>query len=54
MDQWKVVEKNDRYALHLITWSKERGLKWIEEYGDSGMFTDKTLCKDSFIVIKNL
>ena len=53
MNAFKVVEKNDHNALHLLTWSIERGEMWIEKYGDSGMFTDKTLTKDSFEVIKN-
>ena len=37
----KVVEKNNPNAVHCYTWSKD---------GDSGMFTDKTLGKDSFVV----
>jgi len=52
MTQFKVVEKNNVNALHAITWSRERGLKWIEKYGDSGMFTDKSLTKKSFVVVK--
>lgn len=51
MNTWKVVEKNNHLALHLLTWSKQRGLDWIEQYGDSKMFIDKTLNKDSFDVI---
>lgn len=53
MAKFKVVEKKDNHAVHLLTWSKERGERWIERYGDSGMFTDKTLTKDSFEVIEN-
>ena len=53
MQNFKVVEKNNPLAVHLLTWSKERGEKWINEMGDSEMFTDKTLTKDSFIVIEN-
>ena len=49
--EYKVVEKNNPLAVHCITWSLERGQQWIEKYGDSGMFTDKTLNKDSFKVI---
>lgn len=49
---FKVVEKNDNYAVHCLTWSKERGEEWIEKYGNSEMFTDKTLNKDSFEVIE--
>jgi len=52
MHDYKVVEKQNHLAVHCITWSEERGLEWIEKYGDSKMFTDKTLTKDSFEVIK--
>lgn len=52
MSKWKVVEKSDHLAVHAYTWSKERGEEWIEKYGDSKMFTDKTLTKDSFEVIE--
>lgn len=47
-----VVEKNNHLAIHVITWSEQRGLEWIEKYGDSKMFMDKTLTKDSFEVIR--
>jgi len=53
MSSHKVVEKDNHLAVHCLTWSEERGLKWIEKYGDSKMFTDKTLTKKSFEVIKN-
>lgn len=53
MQNYKVVEKNNHLAVHCLTWSKERGELWIEKYGNSGMFTDKTLTKDSFEVIEN-
>jgi len=49
--EYKVVEKNNPLAVHCITWSKERGEQWIKQYGDSKMFTDKTLNKSSFVVI---
>lgn len=52
MPNYKVVEKDNHDAVHLITWSKERGEEWIDEYGDSKIFTDKSLTKDSFEVIK--
>ena len=52
MSEWRVVEKANPNAVHCVTWSLERGLEWIEKYGDSGMFTNKTLNKDSFTVIK--
>jgi len=51
MEKWHVVEKSNHNAVHCITWSYDRGLKWIEKNGNSGMFTDKTLNKDSFTVI---
>lgn len=51
MDSWKVVEKNNHLAVHCLTWSKQRGLDWIEKYGDSKIFMDKTLTKDSFEVL---
>lgn len=53
MARFKVVEKDNIHALHLLTWSYERGLLWIEKYGNSGMFTDKTLTKESFVVLEN-
>lgn len=52
MSEYKVIEKNNPLAVHCITWSEERGYQWIERYGDSKMFTDKTLTKESFIVVK--
>ena len=52
MNTHKVVEKNNHNAVHLLTWSKKRGEQWIEQYGNSGMFTDKTLTKESFEVIE--
>ena len=48
----KVVEKHNHNAVHLLTWSKSRGEEWIETYGDSKMFMDKSLTKDSFEVIE--
>ena len=50
---YKVVEKKNKHAVHCITWSEERGNQWIEKYGDSKIFTDKTLTKKSFKVIKS-
>ena len=51
---YKVVEKANRNAVHCITWSIERGEKWIKEYGSKkGHFVDKTLTAESFEVIKN-
>lgn len=52
-DKYKVVEKKNKHAIHCLTWSKERGRQWIERYGDSKIFTDKTLTKDSFEVVLN-
>ena len=51
MADFKVVEKNNPLAVHCLTWSKERGELWIDKYGGSGMFTDKTLNKNSFKVV---
>lgn len=53
MDKFKVVEKKNRHHVHCLTWSYERGLDWIERYGDSKIFMDKTLTKDSFEVVRN-
>jgi len=50
--EYQVIEKNNPLAIHCITWSLERGLYWIEKYGNSGMFTDKTLTKNSFKVVE--
>jgi len=50
--RWKVVEKSNPNAVHCFTWSKERALEWIEKYGDSKMFTDKSLTKESFIAVE--
>ena len=51
MEKFKVVEKENPHAVHCLTWSKERGEAWIEMYGDSGMFTNKALTKESFKVV---
>lgn len=48
---FKVVEKKNRLAVHCIADSYERALAWVEKYGDSKMFMDKTLTKDSFTVV---
>lgn len=52
MAKFKVVEKNNENAVHAYTDSEERALEWIEKYGDSNMFVDKTLTKNSFEVIE--
>lgn len=52
MSDYKVVEKNNHLAVHCLTWSRSRGEHWIDRYGDSKMFMDKTLTKQSFEVIK--
>jgi hypothetical protein len=52
MGTHKVVEKNNVHALHAICWSYSQAEKWINKYGDSGMFTNKSLKKDSFKIIK--
>lgn len=53
MGNFEVREKKNPLALHCITWSEERAKLWIEKNGDSGMFTDKTLNKDSFCIYKD-
>lgn len=50
--EFKVVEKNNALAVHCITWSRERAQEWIERYGDSGIFADKTLRRDSFCIVE--
>lgn len=52
MSEWKVVEKDNKNAVHCLTWSKERAEYWIKTNGDSGRFMDKTLTKDSFIAVE--
>ena len=49
-NDWTVVEKENPLAVHCVTWSKERAEAWIERYGDSKMFMDKSLTKASFEV----
>lgn len=51
MNRFAVVEKDNPLAVHCLTWSRERAEEWIERYGDSGIFTDKTLTRDSFTVV---
>ncbi|WOK01506.1 hypothetical protein [Pseudomonas phage UF_RH7] len=51
MEKYKVVEKKNPLAVHCLTWSKQRAQEWIEKYGDSKMFTDKTLNRDSFTIV---
>ena len=53
MDKYKVIEKDNPLAVHCITWSEESGKAWIERYGDSGIFMNKTLTKESFKVVEN-
>lgn len=48
--KFKVVEKQNHNAVHLITWSRKRGEQWIKENGNKGWFTDKTLTAESFEV----
>ena len=52
MNTHKVVEKNNINALHCLTYSLERAKQWIEKYGDSNMFMDKTLTKESFKIVE--
>lgn len=48
---WKVVEKDKPLHVHCLTWSRQRAEAWIEKYGDSKIFMDKTLTRESFIAI---
>lgn len=45
---YHVIEKENENALHAICSSMESAKKWIEKYGNSKMFMDKTLTKESF------
>lgn len=51
MSDYKIVERDNPLVVHALTWSEERARYWIERYGDSGIFTDKTLSKTSFIIV---
>lgn len=51
--QYKVIEKQNKNALHAICYSFDGAIKWIERYGNSKMFMDKTLNKDSFEIIQS-
>lgn len=44
----RVVRGKKDGVIYVHTWSEERCLEWIEKYGDSGIFMDKTLTKASF------
>lgn len=48
---WKIVERANPNALHALCDSRERAQFWIDTYGDSGIFTDKTLTRDSFEIV---
>jgi len=52
---FKIVEKNNRLAVHCICDSLERAKHWLYVkapfYADNGYFMDKTLNADSFIII---
>lgn len=52
MNKYAIVEKENYQAVHAYTWTKERAEAWIEKYGDSGIFTDKSLNKDSFVIVQ--
>ena len=52
MSKWVVVEKENYNAVHCYTWTEQRAIEWIEKYGNSGMFTDKTLNSDSFTYVQ--
>ncbi len=48
---YHVVEKDNPLALHGVCYSQESAERWIERYGDSRMFNNKTLTKESFKVV---
>lgn len=52
MMEWHVIEKNNPLAVHLHTWSEQRCKEWIEKYGDSKIFMDKSLTKESFTYVR--
>jgi hypothetical protein len=52
MTEYVVREKTNTLAIHCITWSQARGEQWIDQYGDSKMFMDKSLTRDSFEVVE--
>ena len=51
---FKVVEKQNLLAVHVICDSRERAQFWIDvkapEYAAKGYFMDKTLTADSFTI----
>ena len=51
---FKVVEKQNPLAVHVICDSRERAQFWIDvkapEYAAKGYFMDKTLTADSFTI----
>jgi len=51
---FKVVEKQNSLAVHVICDSRERAQFWIDtrapEYAAKGYFMDKTLTADSFTI----
>lgn len=55
MYQFKIVEKNNPLALHALCYSLESAQKWIDVnapmYVERGYFMDKTLTKDSFVIV---
>lgn len=50
--EYKVVETDNKLAVHCLTWSRERAQQWIDKMGDSGLFSDKSLSKDSFTIVE--
>ena len=52
--QYKIIEKNNPLAVHVICDSLERAKHWIEvkapEYVSKGYFMHKTLTPDSFTI----
>ena len=50
--EWHVIEKDNPLAVHCHTWSEQRCKEWIEKYGDSKIFTNKSLTKESFTYVR--
>ena len=53
---YKIVEKKNPLAVHVICDTEERAKAWIQEkspvYCSKGYFIDKTLTPDSFMIVK--
>jgi len=56
LTMFKIVEKNNYFAVHCLCDSLERAQHWIDvkavEYCLRGYFTDKTLTPESFMIVE--